>query len=98
MIAKIPFVIAASPKKKFSTLKELIADARAAPGKYTISSASLRIFVELLNSKAKMKLLHIPYKGGAPQAVSDAISGQVDSGMVYRRRCPRYGHSSSPVN
>jgi len=80
MIAKMPFVIAASPKKKFSTLKELIADARAAPGKYTISSASVRIFVELLNSKAKMELLHIPYKGGA-QAISDAISGQVD--MVY---------------
>ncbi|UHL65453.1 tripartite tricarboxylate transporter substrate binding protein [Paralcaligenes sp. KSB-10] len=80
LIAQMPFVVAANPKIKFPTIKELIAAAKAAPGKFTISSASVRIFVELMNARAGMKLLHIPYKGGA-LAASDAIAGQVD--MVF---------------
>ncbi|TCT08588.1 Bug family tripartite tricarboxylate transporter substrate binding protein [Paralcaligenes ureilyticus] len=80
LVANTPFVVAANPKTKFSTMKELIAAAKSAPGKYTISSASLRTFVELMNSRAGMKLLHVPYKGGAA-ATTDAIAGQVN--MVY---------------
>jgi tripartite-type tricarboxylate transporter receptor subunit TctC len=72
--------VAANPKAPFATAKDLLAAAKAQPGKYTISSASLRLFVELLNSRAGIKLLHIPYKGGA-LATSDAIAGQVN--MVY---------------
>lgn len=80
LVANTPFVVAANPKTKFSTMKGLIAAAKLAPGKYTISSASLRTFVELMNSRAGMKLLHIPYKGGAA-ATTDAIAGQVN--LVY---------------
>ncbi|MBV6303783.1 hypothetical protein KVP10_02730 [Candidimonas humi] len=79
-VASTPFVVAANPKAPFATAKDLLAAAKAQPGKYTISSASLRLFVELLNSRAGIKLLHIPYKGGA-LATSDAIAGQVN--MVY---------------
>lgn len=80
LVARTPFIVAANPKTPFNNPKELLAAAKAAPGKLTISSAQLDVYVELLNSRAGIKLLHVPYKGGAP-ATTDAISGQVD--MVY---------------
>lgn len=80
MISETPFVLAANPKADFSSIPELISAARKAPGKYTVSSAQLDLYVELLLSRANANVLHIPYKGGA-QSVTDAISGQVD--MVF---------------
>jgi tripartite-type tricarboxylate transporter receptor subunit TctC len=80
LVSRVAFVLAANPKMPFNTGSELLAAAKAAPGKLTVSSAQLDLYVELLNSKARMKLLHIPYKGGAP-ATTDAISGHVN--MVY---------------
>lgn len=80
LVARLPFLIAANPKTPFSSAKELIAAAKAAPGKLSISSAQLEVYVEMMKIRADINLLHIPYKGGAP-ATTDAISGQVD--MVY---------------
>jgi len=80
LVSRVAFVIAANPKTPFNTGSELLAAAKAAPGKYTISSANVQLYVELFNSKAGINLLHVPYKGGAP-ATTDAISGQVD--MVF---------------
>ena len=80
LVAHVPFVVAANPKMPFNTGSELLSAAKASPGKRSISSAQLDLYVELLNSKAGINLLHVPYKGGAP-ATTDAISGQVD--MVY---------------
>lgn len=79
-IGRVPFLVAANPKMPFSTPAELIAAAKAAPGRLTVSSAQLDLYVALLNAKADINLLHIPYKGGAP-ATTDAIAGQVN--MVY---------------
>lgn len=80
LVARLPFLVAANTKTPFSNAKELIAAAKAAPGKLTISSAQLDVYVEMMKLRADINLLHIPYKGGAP-ATTDAISGQVD--MVY---------------
>ncbi len=80
LLAQLPFVVAANPKMPFNDTRQLVAAARAAPGTLSISSAQLEMFVELLNAKAGMKLLSVPYKGGAP-ATTDAIAGQVN--MVY---------------
>jgi len=80
LASTVPLVLVSNPSFVAKTVPELIAAAKAHPGKYTISSANVRMFVELLNSRANIKLLHIPYKGGA-LAASDAIAGQVD--MVY---------------
>ncbi|MES2362591.1 MAG: tripartite tricarboxylate transporter substrate binding protein [Pseudomonadota bacterium] len=80
LVSRVAFVIAANPKTPFNTGSELLAAAKASPGKISVSSAQLELYVELLNAKAGINLLHVPYKGGAP-ATTDAISGQVN--MVY---------------
>jgi tripartite-type tricarboxylate transporter receptor subunit TctC len=80
LMARLPFVVAAHPAMPFNDARALVAAAKTAPGTLSIASAQLDMFVELLNSKAGVKLLNVPYKGGAP-ATTDAISGQVN--MVY---------------
>jgi len=77
MISEIPFVLVANPRTAFRTFPELVSASKTAPGKHTVSSAQLDLYVELLRSRANVDVLHIPYKGGA-QSVTDAISGQVD--------------------
>ena len=82
-VAKIghaPLVIvvpAASPAK---SLKELIAMAKAEPGKLTYASAgngsSGHLAGELLKSTAKIDVLHVPYKGGAP-AITDLLGERI---------------------
>ncbi|HSW19327.1 MAG TPA: tripartite tricarboxylate transporter substrate binding protein [Ramlibacter sp.] len=80
LVSRVAFIVAANPQTPFNTGAELLTAVKAAPGKLSISSAQLDLYVELLNSKAGIKLLHVPYKGGAP-ATTDAISGQVN--MVF---------------
>ena len=80
LISRVAFVIAANPQVPFKTGAEMLAAAKAAPKKLTVSSAQLDLYVELLNARAGVQLLHVPYKGGAP-ATTDAISGQVN--MVF---------------
>jgi tripartite-type tricarboxylate transporter receptor subunit TctC len=92
LITQVPFVVAANPKFRIKDARDLIAAARSSPGKYTIASASLRTFVELMNARADMKLLHVPYKGGAG-ALADTIGGQVD--MVFAALPVLYGSIQS---
>ncbi|MGB3067635.1 MAG: tripartite tricarboxylate transporter substrate binding protein [Ottowia sp.] len=80
LVADMPFVLAANPRTPYNNGSELVAAAKAAPRKLSVSHAQLDLSLELLNKKAEMELLLIPYKGGGP-ATTDAISGQVD--MVY---------------
>ncbi len=80
LVASMPFVLAANPKTPYNNGRELVAAAKAAPGKLSVSHAQLDLSLELLNSKAGMQLLLAPYKGGGP-ATTDAIGGQVN--MVY---------------
>jgi len=60
---------------------ELIALAKANPGKYTIASSgngsSGHLAAELFKHEAGINLVHVPYKGQAP-ANTDMISGHVD--------------------
>jgi tripartite-type tricarboxylate transporter receptor subunit TctC len=80
LVSRVAFIVAANPRTPFNTGAELLAAAKAAPDRLTISSAQLDVYVELLNKKADIKLRHIPYKGGAA-ATTDAMSGQVN--MVF---------------
>jgi len=82
-IAKIgyaPLVIVVPAASPVKSLQELVALARAEPGKLTYASAgngsSGHLAGELLKSTAKIDVLHVPYKGGAP-AIADLLGERI---------------------
>jgi tripartite-type tricarboxylate transporter receptor subunit TctC len=81
IIAAYPNVLLATPRFPASTLDELIAQARAQPGRINIASQGSgtisHLSAELLKSMAGISLMHVPYKGTAP-AMTDLLGGQVD--------------------
>jgi tripartite-type tricarboxylate transporter receptor subunit TctC len=70
-----------SPKREFKTIEELIAYAKANPGKLTHASSATgspgHVGAELFKHMAGIDAVHVPYKGGAA-AISDLIAGRVD--------------------
>lgn len=74
-------IATASKKAPFNNIKELVAAARAAPGKYTFGSAgpatATHLSGEMVKIYAGIDLLHVPYKGSA-EALSDLLGGQID--------------------
>jgi tripartite-type tricarboxylate transporter receptor subunit TctC len=81
LINQMAYVVCANPAAPFSNVRELLAAARARPGRITLASASLEYVAKLLNAQSGVDILHIPYKGGAA-AMTDAISGQVDMAVA----------------
>src|SRR5256712_7350763 len=81
LVSASPYVVTANPQVQASNVRELIALARANPGKLTFASsgtgAASHLCAELFKSMAKVDLLHVPYKGTG-QAVTDLLAGQVD--------------------
>ena len=81
LVSASPYVVTASPKTSFSSIRELIETAKAQPGKLTFGSsgtgAASHLSAELFKSMAKVDLLHVPYKGTG-QAVTDLLAGQID--------------------
>jgi tripartite-type tricarboxylate transporter receptor subunit TctC len=76
-----PAVIVVPAKSRFNSLAELVAFARANPGKLNFASAGngtiTHLGIELLKHEAKVFMTHIPYRGAAP-ALTDLIAGTVD--------------------
>lgn len=82
VIAVVPQVVVVNPAKvPANTLTELLAAAKAAPGKMSYASAgsgtSHHLAGELFKMMGKVDVLHVPYKGAGP-ALQDLIGGQVD--------------------
>jgi tripartite-type tricarboxylate transporter receptor subunit TctC len=81
IIATSPTVLVARPGLKVRTLQELIAAAKANPGNIKAASAGIgsssHLTTEMLNSAAKIRLLHVPYKG-AGAAIQDMLGGHAD--------------------
>jgi len=73
--------LAVHPRVPANSVKELIALARAQPGRLTYASSgsgsSLHLAGELFKQMAGVDIVHVPYKGAAP-AMTDLVSGQVD--------------------
>jgi tripartite-type tricarboxylate transporter receptor subunit TctC len=80
-VAMVPNLLVAHPSKPYNSVKELIAYARANPGKVNFGSSgsgsSIHLSGELFNTLAKVDMVHVPYKGSAP-AVTDLLGGQID--------------------
>ena len=83
-VVRVPEVLAVHPSLPVKSLAELVAYARANPGKVNYGSAGsgsiTHLAGELLKAEAKIDLVHIPYKGAAP-AVNDLLGGQVQMGV-----------------
>ena len=83
-VVRVPEVVVVNPSLPVNTLAELIAYAKANPGKINFGSAGAggitHLACELLKSEAHIDVVHVPYKGAAP-AVSDLLGGQVQMGI-----------------
>jgi len=79
-VAATPHILIVGPDFPAKNVQELIAAARADPGKLTFASSGVgnsdHLCGELFNMMAGIKAIHVPYKGGAP-AVQDVIPGRV---------------------
>jgi tripartite-type tricarboxylate transporter receptor subunit TctC len=80
-IARSPLLVTASNNLPVNSAKELLALARNNPGQITYGSAGPgsinQIAAELIALSAGIKLMHVPYKGGAP-ALNDLLGGHID--------------------
>ncbi|HVL56398.1 MAG TPA: tripartite tricarboxylate transporter substrate binding protein [Burkholderiaceae bacterium] len=81
LVATVPSLLLVPSASKITTFDEFVRHVRAKPGSLNYGSAGngtpQHLAMELLKSMADLRIVHIPYKGGAP-AVADLISGQTD--------------------
>ncbi|HTB05284.1 MAG TPA: tripartite tricarboxylate transporter substrate binding protein [Bradyrhizobium sp.] len=79
-IIRVPMVILLHPSVPAKTVPELIAYAKASPGKVNMASAGFgsapHMAGELFNVMAGVKMVHVPYRGQGP-ALTDLLGGQV---------------------
>ena len=79
-VANVPNLLVANPAQPYKTVQELIAYAKANPGKVNFGSSgngsSIHLSGELFKSLAKVDMVHVPYKGSAP-AVTDLLGNQI---------------------
>jgi tripartite-type tricarboxylate transporter receptor subunit TctC len=93
LAATTPNVLVVHPSLKVTTAKELIALAKANPGRINFASSGFgtpaQLAGELFNSMAGVKLVHVPYKGAAP-ALADLLGGQVQ--LMFSTMPPALPH------
>ena len=84
LIGSVPHIVAVHPSLPVKSVAELIALARSKPGQLTYASTghggSEHVAAEMFASGAKIKLLHVPYKGGGPAAIG-LVTGEVALGF-----------------
>lgn len=83
-VMSAPSILAVHPNSA-KTMAELIAMAKKAPGKLSFASSGAggtqHLAGELLQQKAGIQLIHVPYKGASP-ALNDLLGGQVSMGFM----------------
>ena len=79
-VAATPHILIVSPEFPAKNAQELIARARAEPGRLSFASSGVgnsdHLCGELFNLMAGISAIHVPYKGGAPAAV-DVLGGRI---------------------
>ena len=80
LVAGVPNVLVVNPQVPVNSVPELIAYAKANPGKLNFASSgsgtSIHLSGELFKTMTGVQMTHVPYKGSAP-ALTDLIGGQV---------------------
>jgi len=81
LVSLTPNVLIVRTDSPIKDQKDLVAKARAQPGKLTFASGGSgtvqRLAAELYRQRLDLDMLHVPYKSGGP-AISDVMGGQVD--------------------
>lgn len=81
LVGTAPYVVACHPSRPYKNFGDVVAAAKANPGKVTYASVGSgtlsHLAMTLLGKRAGVDLSHVPYRGGGP-AVNDAIAGHVD--------------------
>jgi tripartite-type tricarboxylate transporter receptor subunit TctC len=100
MVIATQTIICGSFKNPATTLRELIAEAKAKPGSLNYASSgpgsSLHLFAELLKVSAGVDIVHIPYRGDAPM-ITALIAGDVQLAFLPRSKASRCGRWRSPA-
>jgi tripartite-type tricarboxylate transporter receptor subunit TctC len=85
MLSTLPLVIMGRPGLPASSFQDVIALAKASPGKLTYATSGigtvLHLAMERYQQQAGFSLVHVPYRGGA-QAITDLIGNQVDLAIL----------------
>jgi tripartite-type tricarboxylate transporter receptor subunit TctC len=88
MVANVPYMLVVHPSLPARNVREFIALAKSKPGQLLFASSgnagTPHLCWELLKSMAKIDIVHVPYKGGAP-AMMDTVGGQTQmycSGLI----------------
>ncbi len=80
LIAKVPLIFLATPASGITSMQDLVAKAKAAPGKLNYASAGIggtqHLSGEMFKSRAKVFVTHIPYRGSGP-AQADFLGNQI---------------------
>jgi tripartite-type tricarboxylate transporter receptor subunit TctC len=84
LVAKAPFLVVVNPDLPVSSMSELIAYAKANPGKLNYGSSgrgsSNHLAAELLKRMAGIDIVHVPFQGGGP-AINALVGGQIQVGF-----------------
>nr|WP_316644659.1 tripartite tricarboxylate transporter substrate binding protein [uncultured Roseateles sp.] len=84
LIAKGPNVLVVRADSPFRSAKDVVAAARAKPGRLTYASqgngTSAHLAGEMFTNLTKVEMTHVPYRGAGP-AITDLLGGQVD--MIF---------------
>jgi tripartite-type tricarboxylate transporter receptor subunit TctC len=84
-VVRVPNVVTVNPSVPVNSVAELIAYAKANPGKLSFASAGVgtasHLAGEMFNAMAGVNIQHVPYKGDGP-AMVDLIGGQVQVGFA----------------
>jgi tripartite-type tricarboxylate transporter receptor subunit TctC len=79
-VAATPHILIVAPDAPYKSVQELIAQAKAQPGKLSYASSGVgnsdHLCGELFNAMAGIQAIHVPYKGGAPASV-DVMAGRI---------------------
>jgi tripartite-type tricarboxylate transporter receptor subunit TctC len=85
LLAHIPFVLVVPPNSPLKSVADLVAQAKAEPGKVAVghggNGTAMHLSVQLMKLMAGVEMTEVAYKGSGPVAL-DVMGGQVPAGML----------------
>ncbi len=86
IMSRIPNLLVVRPDLPAKTVQELVAYAKANPGKLNFGSQGIgtasHLTAELFMTLTGLKLIHVPYKGNTPAVLTDIVAGHLDLSFI----------------